>query len=583
MQYTYQKRPFFTAFLLPILIATLSFVNTAHADLAVDYGTLPNVSEAQISPDGETLALLQTLKGEPALVIRSLSDLKAKPAAIGLGGQKARDLLWVDSDYLLVLISDSADVRVTTGMEKIEYWRWIAVNKNDFKPQRIFGKSDSHYIRPDAGELVATLPNKPGVALFARDEFKAANRSATRFKQDDKFRYSLIEVNLKNGKEKIVEYGNEFTVDWIVNSNGDPILRRDFDQEKEQERIFTRLPGQSDLTQVATHPRKLGYRSKINYISGGPTPDTVYATFTNESGTRALATASLETGAIIETVFENDQFDIDRLIWDFTQSKITGISYTDHLPQYFHLDPAVQKIQDTLKKALQGGAPAVESLTADQMKFIISASYTDHPIQYFMFDKNTKRLDLIAASYSRLDGNTIAKKSSYDYTASDGLEIPGYLTLPTSGPSKNLPLIVLPHGGPAARDDQSFDWWAFFYAANGYAVYQPNFRGSSGYGSTFRNAGDNEWGRKMQSDVSDGVRKLISEGKVDRERICIVGASYGGYAALAAATLTPDLYACAVSVNGVTDVAAMLGQAKQSSKTSLRYWESLIGNGLLCS
>ena len=128
-----------------------------------------------------------------------------------------------------------------------------------------------------------------------------------------------------------------------------------------------------------------------------------------------------------------------------------------------------------------------------------------------------------------------------------------------------MPLVVFPHGGPESRDNMAFDWWAGFYAARGYAVYQPNFRGSSGYGFKFRTAGLGQWGRAMQRDITEGVNKLVADGVADGDRICIVGASYGGYAALAGATLTPDLYACAISVNGVTDLLAMLGEESKSS------------------
>ena len=142
----------------------------------------------------------------------------------------------------------------------------------------------------------------------------------------------------------------------------------------------------------------------------------------------------------------------------------------------------------------------------------------------------------------------------------------------------DMPLIVMPHGGPESRDDQAFDWWSFFYAANGYLVYQPNFRGSDGYGNYFRTAGHGEWGRKMQSDISEGVEKLIADGIVDKSRVCIVGASYGGYAALAGATLTPSLYSCAVSINGVSDLPKMLGSEAKSSLYSSDYWKILIGD-----
>ncbi len=147
---------------------------------------------------------------------------------------------------------------------------------------------------------------------------------------------------------------------------------------------------------------------------------------------------------------------------------------------------------------------------------------------------------------------------------------------------KSLPLVVFPHGGPYARDTGGFDWWTQFLATRGYVVLQPQFRGSKGFGAELARAGNRQWGRGMQDDISAGVRDLIAKGVVDPKRVCIVGASYGGYAALAGAAFTPDLYACAASVNGIADIPQMLGFEKEKwggeESDAYNYWKNLIGN-----
>jgi dipeptidyl aminopeptidase/acylaminoacyl peptidase len=166
------------------------------------------------------------------------------------------------------------------------------------------------------------------------------------------------------------------------------------------------------------------------------------------------------------------------------------------------------------------------------------------------------------------------------YPARDGVRIPAYLTLP-SGEAHNLPLILLVHGGPGARDTMKFDWWAAFLAARGYAVLQPNFRGSSGYGGAWERAGLGEWGGVMQTDVEDGIAPLARAGIVDPTRVCIVGGSYGGYAALAGATLTPDRYRCAVSVAGISDLVEFVRLRElQAGSASMQadYWRRSIGD-----
>ncbi len=167
------------------------------------------------------------------------------------------------------------------------------------------------------------------------------------------------------------------------------------------------------------------------------------------------------------------------------------------------------------------------------------------------------------------------------WKAADGLDLHGVLTLPPGRPPHGLPLVVLPHGGPEARDYPDFDWLAQAFAARGYAVFQPNFRGSDGYGSEFRDAGFKQWGRKMQTDISDGVADLAKQGLVDPKRACIVGASYGGYASLAGVTVQQGLYRCAVADAPVADLSDFLAYAGERAgyyTGATRYWNAYMGS-----
>jgi dipeptidyl aminopeptidase/acylaminoacyl peptidase len=166
------------------------------------------------------------------------------------------------------------------------------------------------------------------------------------------------------------------------------------------------------------------------------------------------------------------------------------------------------------------------------------------------------------------------------YKARDGYEVPAYLTLPPSATAEQLPMVVLPHGGPESHDARSFDFAAQFLASRGYAVLQPQFRGSTGFGAAHRKAGYRQWGKLMQDDVTDGVRAMIDQGIADPKSVCIAGFSYGGYAALAGAAFTPELYACAISVNGVSDLLGMLGHERRltgDESDTLAYWKEHIG------
>ena len=553
----------------------------AHAAL---YGALPTVTEAQLSPDGRYIAVLRNKGDTSAVVFYDVDDLAAPPVGVSVGDADARSIRWANNDKLLLLLSSSDKVATTSGLQTLEFFRWVAVSRSTQKSASLFGNESGYYL-PSAGSFLTVRPDDPDKAIFARSTPRAGidqrNTARTRLKQDSGFGYSLFEVNLNNGRRRLIAAGNEDTMNWLVDAQGAPLVRVDYDRGQEKRKYFIRREGGSTYKLLAEFEQKRGRGSPLSLHGLSADPDTALATTYGDRDKRSLVEFDLRTGEIGAMVFSNPRYDIDAVVYEPRTARVSGVLYTDDLPRAHHLDEAYRKLQANLAKALPGAAPLIVSKSDDGARMIVEAVYTDHPSQFFLFDKQARRLDMFAAVYQSLDGKTVAKKEGYDYTSSDGVAIPGYLTMPAnaeSGDKKAMPLIVLPHGGPEGRDDQAFDWWSFFYAANGYLVYQPNFRGSDGYGFRFRAMGYGEWGRKMQDDVTEGVRKLIADGLADPERICIVGASYGGYAALAGATLTPDLYACAVSVNGVSNLAGMLGREAQTSELASDYWQVRIGS-----
>jgi dipeptidyl aminopeptidase/acylaminoacyl peptidase len=218
------------------------------------------------------------------------------------------------------------------------------------------------------------------------------------------------------------------------------------------------------------------------------------------------------------------------------------------------------------------------SWSADFKRLIVFTQRRGDPGTYWLVDGASAQV--YGDAYPGIPDASVAETRVVVYKAGDGLEIHGILTLPPGRDPKNLPLVVMPHGGPQAHDTLGFDWWAQAFAGRGYAVFQPNFRGSDGYGLEFRDAGFGQWGRKMQTDISDGVAELARQGLVDPKRACIVGGSYGGYAALAGVTVQQGLYRCAVSYGGVTDLPRMLddeAQARGYVSATMRYWKQFMG------
>ncbi|OFX03078.1 MAG: hypothetical protein A3E78_17050 [Alphaproteobacteria bacterium RIFCSPHIGHO2_12_FULL_63_12] len=531
------------------------------------YGATPAVSEVQISPNGKSLAMLRASDGQMSVVFYDLEHPEATPAGVQIGGGKARDLVWANDEYVLVLASLTGRMQVTTGLETIEFFRWFAVSKSTMKSVVLFGNEGILYLAA-AGNLVSTFQNDPERALFARYYTQKAGPAS----------YDLLSVNLKRGSESLVDAGTVSTYDWLVTREGKPLARLDYDPLKKTTTLFVRENGSEQFKETNQYPDSPGAAAGITFFGLAPDGANLTASVAADGNRRALVEIDPHTGDTVATLFSNAKYDLDGVIYNNAIATATGARFTDDFPRQIHFDPDEQKIQKLLEKALPNAAPNIISKSADMEKMVVKALYADHPEQYFLFDRKAKSLDMIASAYPAIDGKIVARKEKFDHVSADGLQIPGYLTVPAGAQKSGMPLIVLPHGGPQGRDDMAFDWWSFFYAANGYLVYQPNFRGSDGYGADFVAAGFGEWGRKMQDDITGGVKALISAGVVDPARICIVGGSYGGYAALAGATLTPDIYACAVSVNGVSNLPALIGRSARWSDWAEDYWDVRLGS-----
>lgn len=543
----------------------LGGLGTAHANGSPEvYGAIPDVSEVQISPDGATIAMLRTVDGTTSVVFYDLDNSDQMPFGVSLKSGEARDLVWADNDHVLMLASDLGRMSTTKGLKEIEFFRWFSVSKSKAKPVVLFGNEGGYYI-PSSGALLSTLPHADGEALISRYSVYGGS-------------YDVFRVNLDSSRANRDEGGGQNTVDWIASMDGEIIGRVDYMDSQERRLLLTRAGEGEPYRKVFEIPEGRGDEEAVWFYGESPGRTGLLASTRNSAGMRSVVEVSRETGEKTKTIYENPEYDVVDAVLDFAKATAVGVIYVDDMPRTVFFDPADQNTQQALERAMPNATPMVISWSNDKSRMIVKAIYSHHPPQYFLYDKAAKSLSMVAASYAALDGKPVAHKEKFDYVTEDGLTIHGYLTVPDGASKKKMPLIVLPHGGPQGRDDMAFDWWSFFYAANGYLVYQPNFRGSDGYGWNFVEASFGEWGRKMQDDLTNGVIKLIKDGIVDRDRICIVGGSYGGYAALAGATLTPDLYACAVSVNGVSDLAAMIGRRAQWSRAAQDYWDIRVGS-----
>lgn len=292
-------------------------------------------------------------------------------------------------------------------------------------------------------------------------------------------------------------------------------------------------------------------------------PRYAYVYSPNEKGINGLAKFDMVDGKIVEEIFSNDTVDISGLVTSPETGKIIGVGYTEHTPNIHFFSKGFEHLYGQINGAMGSGWSQIVSMNMEKKSFLIRHMNYNAPSEYYFLNGKTGVIDFVLSSNGKLPQELMSEVKPIEYKARDGLTIHGYLTLPKGKEAKNLPTVIFPHGGPGSRDTLSFDVWTQLFASRGYAVLQPNFRGSTGYGDHFKALGKKQWGGTMQDDVTDATNWLIKEGIADPANVCIAGASYGGYAALMGAVKEPDLYKCAISINGVADLPAMVRHDKQ--------------------
>ena len=541
-----------------VFIATLLAVLASAPALAAPlsaYGKLPAIEGAEISPDGQKLAVIVTDGEERTVQIHSLAD--GKSVGIKAGSTKVRDIIWAGSDHLLIITSVSGDVAFVQSARR----EWMMGIDYDLVHRK------QHPLLQDAKASITTIVGTP---MIRRLSGKAYVFVAAPHFVDSVGRNSLFRIDLDTNKTTLVDQGFANTRDWVVGNDGKPIGESEYDQKTG---LWTLRTG---------GPLHWKYAHRENVLL-----ETPHLVGLGRDGASVLvADWDGATTALREVTPENADWPepfhrggYDRMMFDPSDHSLIGYQrLAGDRQQYEFLRPSDAATWAKVERAYKGQSVSLVSWSDDRQKMVLVVDTPKDGPSYALVDFNTHRADTIGALYPGVAAGDIAAKRAIHVKASDGLDLAGFLTLPNGAQSKGLPLIVLPHGGPASRDQPGFDWWSQALANRGYAVLQVNFRGSSGYGEKFLGAGYGQWGRKMQTDLSDGVRDLVAQGVVDPKRVCIVGASYGGYAALAGAAFDPGVYRCAASVAGPSDLTRMVAWTKDNKGLeSQRYWTRFMG------
>ncbi|MGI9261848.1 MAG: alpha/beta fold hydrolase [Woeseiaceae bacterium] len=510
------------------------------------FAQLPAMQSAEISPDGSHLAYISPSSGRGHLIIQRLVSDGTAPVVVPPGDTTDfRWLHWANDDRLVFSASAS---RKRDNVETLET-RLLAIDEdganstNLIEPSRRKGTGSNVLVElPPAqvqDDVIHWLPDEPNFILVALDgDHNAADE--------------IRRIDLSNGNFRVIQPDYDGVQSWLPDRSGNP--RLGWGYRNSAFKVMTRNADRQWRTAT-----EAGWRDAGFFPQGfSDTADVAYMIGPDENGIEVLRTMNVSTGEFLETMLARDGIDVGGILRDPVTWFPVGAYITEHETEYHYFDKTLAALQRAIDKAQPGTVNQIVSTTSDRRKILVRASSDVDPGAYFFLDRDVGSLDFIAESMPGLPPELMSPMEPVSYKARDGLTIPGYLIVPRGMPRENLKTVVLPHGGPAARDEKTFWFLSQFLASRGYAVFQPNFRGSSGYGRRFEYAGRNEWGGKMQQDVTDGVQWLIDEGIADPEKMCIVGWSYGGYAAAMGAVQTPELYQCAASINGVLNLPRLI-------------------------
>ncbi|MGP1274465.1 MAG: alpha/beta hydrolase family protein, partial [Caulobacterales bacterium] len=393
--------------------------------------------------------------------------------------------------------------------------------------------------------------------------------------------------DLRRNSSQLVDTGNEHTVTWIVDSRGEPVFRQDINRRAQTIELFAAQGrGWDRVYRTNYEEERFGRRSYRNYpdlgVVEGMSPDGQFLFFSSirDRNRTTVSRFNVQTQEIEHDIVADPVFDVSGIIRDWRNNNVIGVSWIGERRNVVYFDEEFAELQAELDELFPGSDVVISSWDRNFNRVVVRANGAGETGGFYLVDFEQGSLSLVAPAYPNITADMIGDTEWISYTGRDGMTLYAYLTLPPGrSDATGLPMVVMPHGGPEARDTYGFDMWADFLAFRGYAVLRPQFRGSTGMGREYVEAGYRRWGREMQHDVSDGVQHLVESGRVDGDRVCIFGWSYGGYAALAGATLTPDLYRCVIAGAPVSDLIAMMEyESRPGREGALEYWRENIGD-----
>jgi dipeptidyl aminopeptidase/acylaminoacyl peptidase len=445
----------------------------------------------------------------------------------------------------------------------IPYTRTIAVDSDGKNPVYIGRRVaiEASRILQFDGKIIDWMAGD-GTILMTRDYIPSATAMGQPDTGDDGL--GVDRVDTRTGRGTRVERANNSAADYMSDGQGNIRIREtdERDADGSLTGVITYLYRQAGDSQWRTFSKTKPGTNEFTPVAVDGTRNVAYA-YKSLNGRDALYSVALDGTFKADLVASHPDVDVNGVVTIGRHGRVIGAVYTTDRRQVDYFDPEYKKLAASLARALpQTPLIHFEDASADEQRLIVFAGSDTDPGHYYVYDKATRHLDELTEARPQLAETTMAPMKSISFKAADGTVIPAYLTLPVGGAVKGLPAIVMPHGGPSYRDDWGFDWLVQFFAQRGYAVLQPEYRGSSGYGDAFyAQNGFRNWQTAM-GDIGDAGRWLVKEGIADPAKLAIVGWSYGGYAALQTNVVDPTLFKAIVAVAPVTDLGMTKGEAR---------------------
>ncbi|WP_066653537.1 MULTISPECIES: alpha/beta hydrolase family protein [Sphingomonas] len=550
---------------------------------AIAFGARPSVEQVSLSPDGRNLAVIAPVgaRGNYVYVVNLEGPPQTKLVMRSTGSpDRLQFCRWSTNTRLICGIYFIA----YDGESMTSFTRLVSIGSDGSQLKVLTARTGENALQVNyrGGEVIDwQVDGDDGKVLMTRQWIPEVTTGSTIAEQRSGLGVELVDT--RTLARRTIEAPRDTVVGYISDGHG-------------QVRIMAIRPRNSDGyfgNKTNYMYRKKGSRDWLPLVSETFTPDglgigfrpiavdrdlDVAYGYDAENGHTALFKMALDGSMKRELVFARPDTDVDDLVQIGRQNRVVGASFATERRQNEMFDPALQRFSRGMAKAVPD-KPLVSIIdaSADEQSLLLWAGSDSDPGSFYLYTRADKHLTEVLPVRAELATRQRASVKPVSYPAADGTMIPGYLTLPPGSDGKNLPAIVLPHGGPAARDEWAFDWLPQFFAARGYAVLQPNYRGSSGYGDGwYQKNGFKSW-RTAISDVNDGGRWLEKSGIAAPGKLAIVGWSYGGYAALQRAVLDPDLFKAIVAVAPVTDLEILRSESERYLNHAIM--DKFIGKG----